>query len=84
MKLYKQSETRRIRLLGQRFISHGREARPLEPVVMTWWISFDHIKTEDPRAANSTIMYFFDQQGILFALLIADDEDEFDSKRLEY
>lgn len=78
-KLYRGSESTRIRLLGQRFNYHGREARPLESVVTTWWISFNYIKTENLRAAEIlSMMSFLDQQGIPFSLLIADDEDEFD------
>ena len=79
IKLYRGSESTRIRLLGQRFNYHGREARPLESVVTTWWISFNYIKTENPRAAEIlSMMSFLDQQGIPFSLLIADEEDEFD------
>ena len=78
IKHYKGSESTRIRLLGQRFNYHGREARPLESVVTTWWISFNYIKTENPRAAELlSIMSFLDRQGIPFSLLTADEEDEF-------
>ena len=79
IKVYRSSESTRIRLLGQRFNYHGREARPLESVVTTWWVSFNHIKTENPRAAEIlSVISFMDQQGIPFSLLIADEEDEFD------
>ena len=79
IKIYRGSESTRTRLLGQRFNYHGREARPLESVVTTWWVSFNHIKTENPRAAEILSMTsFMDQQGIPFSLLIADQEDEFD------
>ena len=79
VKLYRDSESTRIRLLGQRFNYHGREARPLESVVTTWWVSFNYIKTENPRAAEIlSMMSFMDQQGIPFSLLIADEEDTFD------
>ena len=79
IKLYRGSESTRIKLLGQRFNYHGREARPLESVVTTWWISFNYIKTENPRAAEIlSTMSFLDQQGIPFSLLIADEEDGFD------
>ena len=79
VKLYRDSESTRIRLLGQRFNYHGREARPLESVVTTWWVSFNYIKTENPRAAEIlSMMSFMDQQGIPFSLLIADEEDNFD------
>ncbi|KAM0803118.1 hypothetical protein BDR22DRAFT_801976 [Usnea florida] len=79
IKHYRGSESTRIRLLGQRFNYHGREARPLESVVTTWWISFNYIKTENPRAAELlSIMSFLDRQGIPFSLLIADEENEFE------
>ena len=79
VKLYRDSEATRIRLLGQRFNYHGREARPLESVVTTWWVSFNYIKTENPRAAEIlSMMSFMDQQAIPFSLLIADEEDPFD------
>ena len=79
VKLYRDSESTRIRLLGQRFNYHGREARPLESVVTTWWVSFNYIKTENPRAAEIlSMMSFMDQQAIPFSLLIADEEDTFD------
>ena len=79
VKLYRDSESTRIRLLGQRFNYHGREARPLESVVTTWWVSFNYIKTENPRAAEIlSMMSFMDEQGIPFSLLTADEEDAFD------
>ena len=79
VKLYRDSESTRIKLLGQRFNYHGREARPLESVVTTWWVSFNHIKTENPRSAEILSMTsFMDRQGIPFSLLIADEEDRFD------
>ena len=79
VKLYRDNESTRIRLLGQRFNYHGREARPLESVVTTWWVSFNYIKTENPRAAEIlSMMSFMDQQAIPFSLLTADEEDTFD------
>ena len=76
---YRHSDSTRIRLLGQRFMYHGREARPLESVVTTWWISFNYIKSENPRAAGLlSIMSFLDRQGIPDSLLIEDGEDSFE------
>ena len=78
MKLYRQNESARVKLLGQRFNSHGRKARPLESVVTTWWISFNHIKSENPRAAELlSIMSFMDYQNVPFTLVTEDDEDMF-------
>ena len=78
-KLYRQGESARMRLLGQKFSSHGRETRPLESVVTTWWISFNHIKSENSRAAELlSMMSFMDNQNVPFALLTRDDEETFD------
>ena len=79
MKTYRKSESTRLGLLAQRFSSHGREARPLESVVTTWWISFNHIKSENPRAAELlSMMSFMDNQNIPFALLTRDNEQTFE------
>ena len=79
IQMYRQSESTRIRLLGQRFNHHGREARPLESVVTTWWISFNYVKTENPRAAELlSFMSFLDWQGIPFSLLTLEGETTFD------
>ncbi|KAG8527609.1 uncharacterized protein KY384_007762 [Bacidia gigantensis] len=76
--LYDASESMKIKLLGQRF-SHGREARQLESIVTTWWISFNHIKSENPRAAELlSLMGFLDRQKIPYSLLMSDDEQNFD------
>lgn len=76
--IYQRSEETRIKLLGQRFNYHGREARPLESVVTTWWISFHSIKMENSRAADLlSIMSYMDYQAIPFSLLIGDAEDKF-------
>ena len=79
IKLYRSDGSTRIRLLGHRSDHHGREARPLESVVTTWWISFNYINAENPRAAEIlSIMSFLDQQGVPLSLLVADEEDIFD------
>ena len=79
MNMYRQSEMTRIRLLGQRFTYHGREARPLESVVTTWWISFQQIKEENSIAAELlAISSYMDNQSIPFQLLMRDDLDDFD------
>ena len=79
LNLYHQSESAPIRLLSQSFSSHGREARPLESVVTTWWISFNSIKSENSRAAELlSMMSFMDNQNVPFALLIRDGEETFD------
>ena len=79
IKLYDESEGMRIKLLGQRFNHHGREARQLESVVVTWWISFNLIKSENPRSAQMlSLMCHLDRQKIPYSLLILEDEDNFD------
>ena len=76
---YKQSDSTRIRLLGQRFMPNGRESRTLESVTTTWWVSFNYIKSENARAAGLlSIMSVLDRQGIPDSLLLKDDEDSFD------
>ena len=75
---YRRNDSTRIQLLGQKTKYHGREARPLESVLTTWWISFESIKTENPRAAELlSIMSFLDRQGIPDSLVTLDDEDPF-------
>jgi len=76
---YRQSDSTRIRLLGQRFLHHGREQRPLESVATTFWISFNFIKSDTPRAARLlSIMSILDRQGIPDSLVLEDDEVSFD------
>lgn len=76
---YRQSDSTRIQLLAQKSKYHGREARPLESVLTTWYISFNSIQSENPRAAELlSIMGFLDRQGIPVSLLIMDNENSFD------
>ena len=76
---YRRSESARTSLLEKSFSSHGRETRPLESVVTTWWISFNHIKSENPRAAELlSMMSFMDNQNVPFALFIRDDGETLD------
>ena len=76
---YKRGDSTRLRLLNQKSLYHGREARPLESVITTWKISFESIKAESPRAANLlSVMSFFDRQSIPDSLLIMDDEEPMD------
>jgi hypothetical protein len=50
--LYQQSDSRKIQLLSHKFADSRREASPMESVVTTWVISFEYIRTENPRAAD--------------------------------
>ena len=76
---YRRSDSIRIRLLSHEFTDYGRETRPLESVTTTWIISFEQIRTENPRAADLlSLMSFFDRQGIPRSLLIIEREDPLD------
>ena len=76
---YRRSDSTRIRLLSHESIDHGRETRPLESVATTWIISFEQIRTENPRAADLlSLMSFLDRQGIPGSLLIIEHEDPLD------
>ena len=78
LEFYRRNDSTRIQLLRQRNRYHGREARPLESVLTTWWISFESIKNENPRAAELlSIMSFLDRQGIPDSLITLDDDDPF-------
>ena len=79
LEVYRQSDSTRIRFLGQGSMQHGRESRPLESVATTWWISFNNIRSENARAAKLlSVMSFLDRQGIPDSLLVEDDEDSLD------
>lgn len=76
---YRQNDSTRIKMLGQKSMYHGREGRPLESVVHTWWLSFNYIKSENTRAAELlSMMSFLDRQSIPDILMIDTDEDTFD------
>ena len=79
LETYRGNDSTRIKLLGQRFNHHGREAQPLESVLSTWLISFNHINQENPPAAKILQkMSFMDQHGIPFSLLMDEKEEEED------
>ena len=76
---YKRSDSTKLRLLSQKSLYHGREARSLESVISTFMISFQSIKSENRRAAGLlSIMSFLDRQSIPDSLLLLDGEEAFD------
>ncbi|KAH6664032.1 hypothetical protein B0J14DRAFT_523480 [Halenospora varia] len=77
--LFRDSETSRIKLLEHQFVDAGREAKSLESVATTWFISFQHIKSQNPRVANLLfLMSLMDRQGIPTALITSDQENPVD------
>lgn len=79
LELFEKSDAAKARLLNYEFIDHGREARALDSVARTWMISFNLIKSNHPRAADSlSLMSFLDPQSVHPSLLPDDGEDEWD------
>lgn len=75
--LFNKSDSIKARLLAHEFSDHGREARSRESLAKSWMISFDHIKTEHPRATDLlSLMSFYDRQSIPALLLVDESEDE--------
>lgn len=73
---YQDSERSRVKLLEHRFVDTGREARSLESVATTWLMSFQQIKSENPRAANLLfVMSLMDRQSIPSSLIMAENEN---------
>lgn len=72
-------ESTKSRLLDHRTLHHGREDRSSESVTSTWWITFQHMKKENPRSAELlTIMCLLDRQQIPLAMLQGLSEETFD------
>lgn len=77
--LFREGEASRVKLLEHQFVDTGREAKSLESVATTWLMSFQQIKSENPRAANILfLMSFMDRQSIPAALLTTDEESTMD------
>ncbi|KAJ5065692.1 hypothetical protein J3E74DRAFT_414642 [Bipolaris maydis] len=81
---YRQSDHRKTRLLNQEAGHLRRDIAASNSILVTWQISFDHIRSTRQSAAGLlSLMSFFDRQGIQEALLhqqssIADDGFEED------
>ena len=67
---YQQSDSRKTSLLNREAGHLRRDAAASNSVLITWQISFDHIrKTRQSAAGLLSLMSFFDRQGIQEALL---------------
>lgn len=70
LELYRHSNYNKMKLLSHNITGHARETRASESVMTTWFISFEHIKSENPGAADLLcLMSFLDRNGIPKALL---------------
>jgi tetratricopeptide (TPR) repeat protein len=67
---YQQSDSRKTSLLNREAGHLRRDAAASNSVLITWQISFDHIRSTRQSAAGLlSLMSFFDRQGIQEALL---------------
>jgi tetratricopeptide (TPR) repeat protein len=67
---FRESERRRVWLLGHDAGDLRRDGSASNAVLMTWQISFDDIRSKRPSAADLlSLMSFFDRQGISETLL---------------
>jgi hypothetical protein len=64
LKLLQDGEASQMKLLAHDFFDVGREAATFNSVIMTWTVSFQQIKSENPRAANLLLlMSLLDRQS---------------------
>ncbi|KAI1315430.1 purine and uridine phosphorylase [Xylariaceae sp. FL0255] len=67
---FQRSERKRSNLLNRDFGDLRRDGSAKNSVIMTWQISFDHIRSIRPSATDLlSLMSFFDRQGILESLI---------------
>ena len=67
---YRQSDSRKTSLLNREAGQLRRDEAASNSVLITWQISFDHIRNTRESAADLlSLMSFFDRQGIQEALL---------------
>jgi len=52
LELYRQSDTAMMQLLGENFEDEARDAQSKNAVATAWSISFEYIKSHDPKAAD--------------------------------
>jgi hypothetical protein len=65
LKLYKENDETKIRLLSEPFGATGRDKTVPNPVIATWMISFEHIKRTAPYATRIlSLMALLDRRGI--------------------
>ncbi len=75
---FRESERKRARLLGHDGHDLRRDGSASNAVLTTWQMSFEHLRSKRPTAADLlSLMSFFDRQGIPEALLksVRGDED---------
>ena len=76
LQTYRGSDWSKIRLLSQNFEDSERDPDIKNPVAVTWMISFEQIKNNDPRAAELlSLMSVLDRQAIPKSLLLSDIEE---------
>jgi tetratricopeptide (TPR) repeat protein len=74
LKEYRQSDSRATSLLNQRAGHLRRDEAASNAILITWQISFDHVRSSRQSAADLlSLMSFFDRQGIPEALLRSRD-----------
>ena len=74
-----QGESTKPRVLDHRSLHHGRETRGSESIISVWSITFQYIKTANPRSAQLlALMSLLDRQEIPLAVLQDPAEDSFD------
>ena len=75
LQMYRESDSTRIELLGQNFEDVERDPESRNPVAVTWAISFEQIRKNDPQAAELlSLMSVLNRQGIPKSLLSLDHE----------
>lgn len=82
---YRQSDSRKTSLLNQEAGHLRRDETASNSVLITWQISFDHVKRERQSAADLlSLMSFFDRQGIPESVLRDQntDDDSFETDLL--
>ena len=70
LRMYRESDTSKIRLLGENFEDDVRDSEAKNPIATTWIISFDYIRMHVPQAAELlSLMSVLDAQNIPEILL---------------
>ncbi|KAL5371985.1 hypothetical protein DPSP01_013848 [Paraphaeosphaeria sporulosa] len=71
---YRQSDSGATSLLNRVVGNLRRDEEAINPILITWQISFDHVRRSRQSAADLlSLMSFFDRQGIPEALLSSED-----------
>ena len=76
LQMYRGSDSSKIKLLSQNFEDDERDPDSKNPVAVTWAISFDQIRKNNPLAAELlSLMSVLDRQGVPKSLLSPDKEE---------